>query len=262
LLRTKRTPPSRAMPWKPMSSHTFVSGSTITGRPSRTATLSARKRTRLPPRKTSALCFARSSTRTLSGSRRERSMSACASRLTASYRGCAKRTTCSACATAGPWTSASEGGGERTEAPRRGRLARILEPRGVRGVVANALAEHGVVPKARPVLRVHEEVVRDVDGPTVARLVAGRRAPHHGDGRDPLLATEDVVERALERPELGVVDLDEERAVFAHERAGRLEALEDHRAPRARVERVVVLDEPPARVERRIEIDAPEPPGE
>src|ERR1019366_1279986 len=72
-----------------------------------------------------------------------------------------------------PSQRASQVGAERSEAPRRGRLARILEPRGVRGVVANALAEHGVVPKARPVLRVHEEVVRDVDGPTVARLVAG-----------------------------------------------------------------------------------------
>ncbi len=77
-----------------------------------------------------------------------------------------------------------------------------------------------------------------------------------------LIAAEDVVHRALQWTELGVVDLDEDDAVVAHEIARRAQAIEHHGAPRQRIERVVVLDEAPARVERRVEVDAAEPAGE
>ena len=148
------------------------------------------------------------------------------------------------------------------EAPRVGRIARVLEPGRVGDVVPAALAHERLVSKARALLCVHEQVVRDVDRPAISGLVACRRAADDGDGRYPLVATEHVVHRALQRPELCVVDLHEDRAVVAHEIAGGPKALDHHRAPRRGLERVVVLDEPAPRVERRVEIHAAKPPGE
>ena len=100
-------------------------------------------------------------------------------------------------------------------------------------------------------------------GPAVDGLVARRGAAHDGDGRDALLAAEDVVHRALQRRR---ARCRRSRRRWRRRRASSSRAA----ASRSRIiarhasgcERVVVLGEAAARVERRVEVDAAEPAGE
>ena len=70
------------------------------------------------------------------------------------------------------------------------------------------------------------------------------------------------VHEERERCELGVVDLDEHRAVLGDERPERLEARAHHRVPLRRRARVGVLGERAAGVVRRVEVGAPDRAGE